>query len=119
MGTCPKGRSLYLKKLFTVVLILSILNLYFPNTTFAEQHHLFAKAEITKHKPEILSTPEEDIPTIKAKKTSGWTWVILLALIGGVAAAAAAGGGDGDSGGGSSGGGGSDGGDSGDVTVTW
>lgn len=101
-----------LKKLFTVVLILSILSLYFPNITLAEQHHLYAKAGITDHKPEILSTPEEDIPTIKKKETSSWTWVILLALIGGVAAAA--GGGGGSSGGGSSGGG-----DTGDVTVTW
>jgi len=103
-----------LKKLFILVLILSILNLYLPNIAFAEQHQLFAKADITKHKPEILSTPEEDIPTIKAKKTSGWTWVILLALIGGVAAAAAGGGG-GDGGGG----GGNGDGDTGDVTVTW
>ena len=102
-----------LKKLFTLVLILSILNLYLPNIAFAENPQLFAKAEITKHKPEILSTPEEDIPTIKKKKTSTWTWVILLALVGGLAAAV--------------GGGGDDGGgaspppppDEGDVTVTW
>ena len=103
-----------LKKLFAVVLILLILNLYFPSITFAGQHHVFAKAGVTEHKPEILSTPEEDIPTIKAKKTSGWTWVILLALIGGVAAAAAGGGG-GDSGGGES----PPPSDEGDVTVAW
>ena len=101
-----------LKKLFILVLILSILNLYLPNIAFAEQQQLFAKADITKHKPEILSTPEEDIPTIKVKKTSSWTWVILLALIGGVAAVA---GGGGDSGGGAS----PPPPDEGDVTVTW
>ena len=101
-----------LKKLLSVVLVLLVLNLYLPNITFAEQQYVYAKAGITKHKPEILSTPEEPIPTLKAKKTSGWTWVILLALVGGLAAVAAGGGGGG---GGSSG----DGGDSGDVSVTW
>ena len=101
-----------LKKLFTLVLILSILNLYLPNITFAGQPQIYKKAGITKHKPEILSTPEEDIPTIKAKKTSGWTWLIAIGLIGGVVAAAA--GGDGDGGGGGGGGG-----DTGDVAVTW
>lgn len=107
------------ERIFVALLILSVMNLYLPKITFAEQHYVYAKASVTKHKPEILTTPEEDIPTIKVKKTSGWTWVILLALIGGVAAAAgAAGGDDGDDGGDGSGDGG-DSGDSGDVTVTW
>ena len=101
-----------LKKLLTLVLILSVMSLYLPNLTCAEQRPLFAKAGVTEHKPEILSTPEEDIPTIKAKKTSGWTWLIAIGLIGGVVAAAA--GGDGDGGGGGGGGG-----DTGDVAVTW
>jgi len=100
-----------LKKIFTLLLILLILNLYFPNLTFAEHKYLYAKAGITKHKPEILSTPEENIPTIKVKKTSGWTWLILVALLGGVAAAAGGGGG------GSGGGGGTT--TTGDVTVGW
>jgi len=108
-----------LKRLFVALLILSVTNLYLPKITFAKQRHLFAKAGITKHKPEIRSTPEEDIPTIKKKKTTAWTWLILLALIGGAAAAACGGGGGDkddkpppppDEG---------DGGDSGDVTVTW
>jgi hypothetical protein len=100
-----------LKKLLTVVLILSLVSVCLPNLAFADQHPVFAKAEITTHKPEILSTPEEDIPTIKAKKSSGWTWLILLGLAGGLAAVAGGGGGGGSSSGG--------GGDSGDVTVTW
>jgi len=94
-----------LKKIFAALLILLTLNLYLPDITFAE-------ASITKHKPEIKSTPEQEIPTIKEKKTSGWTWLILVALIGGAAAAA--------------GGGGDDnppppppGSDTGDVAVTW
>lgn len=78
------------KRIFVALLILSVMNLYLPKITFAEQHYVYAKAGVTKHKPEILSTPEEDIPTIKEKKTSGWTWVILLVLAGGVAAALAA-----------------------------
>ncbi len=96
-----------LKKLLSAVLILLVLNLYLPNITFAEQHQLFAKAGITKHKPETLSTPEEPIPIeVVKKKSYTWLWTLLgLAVIGGAAAAA--------------GGGGGDGGDSGDVTVTW
>ncbi len=107
-----------LKRIFIALLILLTFNLYLPSITFAEQHYVYAKAGITKHKPETLSTPEEDIPTIKEKKRSGWTWLILLGLAGGAAAAIGGGGGD-DSGGSGSGGGGGDGGDAGDVTVTW
>ena len=68
--------------------------------------------------PQIRSTPEEDIPTVKVKKTSGWTWVIVVGLLGGLLAAASGGDG-GDSGGSSSNGGGSDDSDPGDATVTW
>jgi hypothetical protein len=103
-----------LKKLLSGVLAVLFLILYFPNLTFAGQHHLYAQAGITKHKPEILSTPEEDIPTIEAKKTSSWTWLILLGLAGGIAAAAGGGGG-GDSGGGAS----PPPPEEGNVTVTW
>ena len=97
-----------LKKIFTLFLILLILNLYLPNLTFAEK-------VITKHSPEIRTTPEQDIPIIKEKKKSSWTWLILVALLGGVAAAAGGGGGDG--GDSSSGGGGTT--TTGDLTVGW
>ena len=104
-----------LKRIFAGMLILLVLNLYLPNVAFAEHRYLYAKKEITQHEPEILSTPEEEIPTVKVKKSSGWTWLILLALIAGGAAAAAGGGGEtptpplnGDNGG-----------DTGDVTVNW
>ena len=93
-----------LKKIFTLLLILLMLNFYLPNLTFAEQ-------ALTKHPPEIRTTPEEDIP-IEVKKTSSWTWLILVALLGGVAAAAGGGGGD-------SGGGGGTTTTTGDVTVGW
>jgi uncharacterized membrane protein YgcG len=109
-----------LKITFTSLLILSVLNLFLPEIAFAEQGHLFAKAEVTKHRPEILSTPEQDIPVEKVKKTSfKWIWVLLgVGAVGAVAAGG--GGGGGDSGGGSAGGGGGgDSGASGDVSVTW
>jgi hypothetical protein len=102
----------YIKKLFIIVLAFLMLNLYLPKLSLAQQ--VDASAEVPKHEPQSWGT-EEDIPTIK-KKRSGWTWVILLALIGGVAAAASSGGGDG-GGGGSSGAG--DDGDTGSYTGTW
>jgi hypothetical protein len=104
-----------LKRIFTALLILLIMNLYLPKLTFAEQYYLYSKADITKHKPEILSKPEKDIPAIK-KKGSSWGWYILLLLVAWGAAEAADGGGEEEtqtsptqpSNG-----------DTGDVTVTW
>ena len=93
-----------LKRIFVALLIILTFNLYLPKITFAGQVP-------TKHPLEIRSTPEEDIPTIKEKKTSGWTWVILLALIGGAAAAASGGDNGGENGG--------DSGDTGSYTGTW
>jgi hypothetical protein len=95
-----------LKRIFVALLIILTFNLYLPKITFAGQVP-------TKHPLEIRSTPEEDIPTETLKKTSGWTWVILLALIGG-AAAAASGGEDGGEDGSDNGGD-----NEGAVTVTW
>ena len=103
------------KRIFTGMLILLVLNLYLPNIAFSEHRYLYAKAGVTEHEPEIVSTPEEDMPTVKVKKSSGWSWLIILAVIGGAAAAA---GGGGDNGGGGSGVS-TDGGDTGDVTYTW
>jgi len=82
----------YIKKTFIIVLVILTLNLYLPKMALAQQQ--FASADVPKHEPQSWGTPEEDIPTIK-KKTSSWTWVILVALIGGLVAAA----GGGDSGG--------------------
>ena len=94
------------KRILAAVLILLMVNLYLPRITIAEQHDSQAKAAITKHPPKILSTPEQEIPTVEKKK-SKWTWVILVGLIGAVAAA------------GGGGGGGGGGGTTGDVTVGW
>ena len=93
-----------MKRIFIVLLILLTFNLYLPNVIFAEQGP-------TKHPLEIRSTPAKDIPKIKVKKTSGWTWVIVLGLVGGMVAVAAGGGGDGGGNGGDS--------ETGDVDYDW
>ena len=83
-----------MKRILATVLILLMVNLYLPRIAGAEQQDSPANAAITKHPPQILSTPEQEIPTVEEKK-SKWTWVILVVLIAGVAAAAGGGGGDG------------------------
>lgn len=97
----------FFKKILSGVLVLSLLCLYFPKIGLSGQSRLIAKANtatpITKHKPEILSLPEEEIPIEKRgeavegkKKTWGWYVLggaVVIGLI--VAAAAAAGGGGG------------------------
>ena len=121
-----------LKRILISLLILSTVNLYLPKINFAEQ-------DLIKNPLEIRSTPEEDIPTEKVKKTSGWTWLMVVGMIGGMLAAVSgrggggsmgghgsgggddgSGGGDGSSGGGDDGSGGGDGSsDTGDYTITW
>lgn len=97
-----------LKKILTMVLILLIFNLYLPKASFSESD----EAGVTKHPPEVATTPEMDIPVVKIKeKTSDWTWVIVLGLVGGAAAALGGLGGSGTPS--------SPGNDSGDVTVSW
>ena len=81
------------KRILAAVLILLMVNLYLPEIAGAEKHSP-AKAAITEHPPQILSTPEEKIPTVEAKRSS-WTWLILIALVGGAAAAGGGGGGGG------------------------
>lgn len=84
------------KKIFAGMLILLVGNLYLPNMAFAEHRYLYAKTGVSKHEPEILSTPEEEIPTVQVKKSSSWSWLILIGVIGGAAAAAGGGGGGSD-----------------------
>jgi len=86
--------------------------MYAPRISLAGEQNPPATPNITEQQPQIRSTPQEEIPTVKKKKTSGWTWLILLGVVGGAVAAAGAGGG-GDSGGGGSGS------DTGDVTYSW
>ena len=107
----------FLRRILTIVLILSVLGLYFPKITLAGPGSLFAKAVgITEHLPEILAPPEEEIPVeeVKKGKSRTWLWVLGGAVLVGIIAGAAGGGGGG--GGGSSppvdp--------DTGDITVRW
>jgi hypothetical protein len=99
-------------KLCACVLIISVLNLQAPLVAFAAEGAVPAKSDtITKNPPEMVASPELNIPGGKAEgKTSyTWLWWVLGAVVVGVAAAAGGGGG----GGGSSGGG------SGSVSVGW
>jgi hypothetical protein len=89
----------FLSRIFTGVLILSILGLYFPNPVLAGQGQLYAKAvktkAVTKHTPEFLAPPEENIPVEKVakKKINKWLWGLLGAgLVAGIAAAGGGGG---------------------------
>lgn len=113
----------FFKKILSGVLVLSLLCLYFPKIGLSGQSRLIAKANtatpITKHKPEILSLPEEDIPIEDIEdaapgenKTWGW-YVLGGAVVVGLIVAVAAGSG----GGGGSGSGDDD--DDGAVTVSW
>jgi len=121
----PKRRKTmrHLKHIFVSLLVILIFNLHLPTIVLAGRNQLLAKG-ITKHRPQIFSTPEEKIPEEKiprermpekvttAKKSKKWVRIIVGVLVAGGAAVAAGGGGGG-------GDGGSSGGSSGDVTVTW
>lgn len=106
---------IFLSRIFKGVLILSVLGLYFPNAVLAGQGQLYAKADkttaVTKHTPEVLAPPEENIPVekIAKEKTNKWLWGLVGAvLVGGLAAA-----------GGGGGGGGGNGSDTGGISVSW
>lgn len=111
----------HLKQIFAGLLVIFIFNLNFLTIALAGRKQLLAKG-ITKHRPQIFSTPEKKIPEEKipiekmpekattVKKSKKWVWIIVGVLaVGGAALAGGGGGGDD----------GSNGGSSGDVTVTW
>jgi hypothetical protein len=106
-----------IKKTFIMLLIVSLLNVYLPRVTFSQVGDI--KEEITKHAPEMRSTPEENIPVEVVKKRGPiWPWVVLgLLVVGGTLALVMAGGGGG--GGGNSSTSSSSGGNSGSVAVGW
>lgn len=103
-----------LKIILVIILIPLILNLYLPRIAFSEG------TGAAESKPEIMTSPSEEIPSIivSESKTSWWTWVLLIALAGGVAAAAGGGGGSSSSGSSGGGGGGDGGGGGGGSTIT-
>ena len=104
----------FLKKFLIFLLILSLWNFCFPRLSFSQVGKI--ETEVTKHPPEMRSSPEENIPVQeKTEKRRGWIWVIVGILVVGAAigiAAAAAGGHGG-------GGNNNSGGNSGNVTVGW
>jgi H+/Cl- antiporter ClcA len=106
----------FFKRMLIVVLILSVISLYFPKIVLAGQGLLFAEAAtttgITEHTPEILAPPEEDIPVEKVAKEEKKTWLWALLGVAAIGALAAGGGGGG-------GGGGAPPPGTGDVTVGW
>jgi len=78
------------RRIFILLLIVSIMNLNFPMITFGQAVDPKGQAEVTKHPPEFLTSPEVNIPVEKETKISSWTWVILgLVVVGGAAAAMA------------------------------
>lgn len=103
----------HLKKILTIFLILSSINLYLPKLAFSGETILYASSAITTHTPESISTPEKDIPGVTEesppKSGKGWLWaVVIIAAIAGGALAA-----------GSGGGGGGSGGSTGSINVSW
>ena len=93
-----------IKKSFILLLSVSVLFLQFPNAAFGEFYYSAKlSSKITKKAPQILKTPEEDLPIVKKAATpkkggSKLLWYLLgLGIVGG--AAAAGGGGGGGSGG--------------------
>lgn len=102
-------------------MILSMVAINFPSSTLCNAATLLAQADLsytkTLHKPEVLSTPEQDIPQTKVEKTgkrgiSKWAWIGLGVFVVGCAALALGGGGGGDGDGGGGGG-------TGEVSITW
>jgi len=78
-------------KLLRISLILTLivftLSLHLPKATFAGEESAPVKTEITQHTPEVLSTPEEVLPT---PPPSWWHWfpehpIMSGLLCGGVA----------------------------------
>ena len=106
-----------LKRIGVGVLVVAVLNLQVPVGVFAADISTLSKSTtITEHPPEMLATPELNIPKeqlVEKKSSKIWFWGLLGAVL---AAAVAGGGGGGGGGGGKSGGGGNGG---GTVSTGW
>ena len=88
-----------IKKSFILFLSLSFLFLQFPNAVFGEFYSIAKlSSKITKKAPQILKTPEVDLPIVKKaatqkKGSSKLLWYILgLGVVGGAAAGGGGGG---------------------------
>jgi hypothetical protein len=117
-------------KLIIGWVILSMVAINFPGSTLCNAGSLYAQADLldfkTQHNPEVLSTPEKDIPLTEVEKRdrkglNKWVWIGLgvLAAAGAALALGGGGGGGDDGSGGVDGGGGSGSSGTGDVSITW
>ncbi len=106
-----------LKKITLIMLILSIASLNVPNWVFAQvKTQPMSDDRVTTHSPEVLTTPEKNIPRKKPEwKINKWVWIGLGVVAAGAIAAAAAGGSSDD--GGSSGP--AENNDTGNITISW
>jgi hypothetical protein len=105
-------------KLIIGWVILSMIAINFPGSTLCNAASMYAQADLldtnTRHMPEALSTPEQDIPLTEVEETekkgfSKWVWIGLgVVAVGGVALLI-----------GGSGGGDSDGDGTGEASITW
>lgn len=100
-----KGRWLMklLYKCISGFLVLTLIGLYVPRISFCADSKLFARADrktITRHEPEIMSAPEQEMPLGTAeqvkKKKSPWLWIGLGLGLAALAGIAGGGGGGGD-----------------------
>ena len=103
-------------------MILPMVTINFPGSSLCNAASLYAQADLfgikTHHKPEVLSTPEKDIPLTEVEKKEkkgfrNWVWIGLGVLAVSFAALALGGGGGGGGGSGGNAGG------TGDVPITW
>jgi len=91
-------------KILIGALVLAVLNLNVATVVLAADPVPAMKDTITKHSPEMLASPELNIPAgkkVEGKKSYTWLWWVLGAVV--VGAAAAGGGGGGGGGDGSTG----------------
>jgi len=101
-------------------MILSMIAIHFPGNTLCNAASLYAQADLldtnTRHTPEALSTPEQDIPLTEAEKTGEkgigkWVWIGLGVLAAGGVALLIGGSDSGDGGDGGNG--------TGEASITW
>ncbi len=111
-----------LRKILILLLIFSLWNFCLPRLSFSQVGII--EPEISKHPPEMRSSPEEYFPVgEKTEKRNTWIWWLVGALVVGgaigLAAAASGGGGGGTSSGVTSSNGSTSSGGSGSVSVGW
>lgn len=71
-----------MKRIIVALLVLSLLNFFFPKALFVEKHYAYAKAGKTKHKPEIITAPEEVMPEDwEYRKWPGIVWKVCKFVI--------------------------------------